>query len=103
MVIGDQVQLIPETGNVFDSDAIQVIFNNKPIGYVPNRGESCRTCWTHIRPGTLCSNCGDQTEPIKGGLATRLKGSGSLGKPYVAVVEDLDLNKLKINIYMVIE
>lgn len=33
--IGDEVELVPEPTNIYDTNAIKVICNNRHIGYVP--------------------------------------------------------------------
>jgi hypothetical protein len=86
---GTVLRLEREPTNEFDINAIKVLMKEEHIGYVPNKGMSCKHCWT---PRTLqeasCSSCGAGWDfVINGGLATRLIMTGALEKDYACVVK----------------
>lgn len=103
--IGDQLTLIREPDNEYDKSAVAVFFSGKKLGYVPNRGTSCKQCWSHIgKEHYVCPNCGG-VDFVKGGLATRLIGSKFIDLPYTCTVYDVnpESENVVIKVLMIIE
>lgn len=89
---GVPLDLVPEPTNEFDKYAIRVQWDKIHLGYVPNKGFSCKHCFTASDPyQTECLNCGAPfIDMEKGGLAYRLINCQVLEKPFACVVEKVD-------------
>ena len=91
---GDVLKLEADPENIFDVDAIKVISLklNKEIGYVPNKGYSCRHCWEPAPANEdACPKCNQTWDyNVKGGLATRLAQRKCLTKNYACFIFNKD-------------
>ena len=71
-------------------NAIGVFADNVRVGYVPDKGRSCATCWSHLKPqDKYCKACGDMNIVV-GGLATRLTLSGAIKNNFICMVESVN-------------
>lgn len=88
---GTILSLEAEPSNTYDEYAIKVLLNDNLIGYVPNKGYSCRYCYSHRDlDEPLCYTCGATWDAaLKGGLAFRLTMVKALNKPYACYVESI--------------
>jgi len=71
--VGSPVELRPEPENSFDESAVAVYYEGIKLGYLPNRGTLCPSCWGPYKGYSIsCPNCGRETEQlVEGGLARR--------------------------------
>jgi hypothetical protein len=97
---GTIVELDNEITNQKDSDAIRIWVQGKKIGYVPNSGEFCKSCFTKVKKGYWnCSSCGASSENfVSGGIASQIINSGILNKPHVAVMYIVEEKRIIIKL-----
>jgi len=106
---GDVLELKHDPDNMYDVDAIKVVSVKlkKEIGYVPNKGYSCRHCWSHAPADKdSCPSCGASWDfKVKGGLATRLINRKCLDKQYACfIIDKKEDNKLApVTVKLVVE
>lgn len=83
---GDPLWLFHDPDSLY-SDAINVMWGSHHVGYVPNRGWSCSSCWTGVPArAKCCPRCGLCTL-VPGGLATRIFGRKLLDSPQYCVAK----------------
>jgi len=98
---GTPVELVPEPDNAYDKYAIMVVVDDIHIGYVPNKGYSCKECACPVDSfGYACKNCGSAYNIVQGGLAMRIILSNVL-ENYVAYVEEKVSGKRSLRIALV--
>lgn len=86
--LGDLLTLVPDAANPADPDAIKVYWHGRWVGYVPNRGSTCRECLTAVpKFSKWCPNCG-ASDVVPGGLATRLRKVGAFERSFLVHVSE---------------
>lgn len=100
------LQLVSEPENIYDSDAVKVLYNGIHVGYVPNRGFTCTNCWMYFPSKAAYCSCGASWDQvIAGGLATRLTKTKALLRSYACLVATVDNTSYvpKVTVKLVLE
>ena len=109
IVVGNEpVELVPEPDNIHDPETIKVYVYNTFIGYVPNKGYTCKHCGGSFDFDTVsCINC-CYTDFENGGVAHRLHRLDIFNSNYQAICEKFErpisaTMLLKIIVYRAID